>query len=138
LSSNNHYTATNEVNGLMLLVIAQDLPDMSVLRLAGRIVQGDGSTALLNAVMSRQRKQPIVLDLAEVDTVDAHGLGLLAFLYKWARDNGIDFKIANAKAHVRDVLALTKLDSVLEVCSLNDLETVEAAREERDPLEVLF
>jgi len=110
----------------MLLVIAQDLPDMSILRLAGRIVQGDGSTALLNAVMSRQRKQPIVLDLAEVDTVDAHGLGLLAFLYKWARDNGIDFKIANAKAHVRDVLALTKLDSVLEVCSLNDWETVEA------------
>src|SRR5439155_25491905 len=64
----------------MLLVIAQDLPDMSILRLAGRIVHGDGSTALLNAVMSRQRKQPIVLDLAEVDTVDAHGLGLLAFL----------------------------------------------------------
>ncbi len=91
---------------------------MTILRLAGRIVQGDGSTALLNAVMSRQRKQPIVLDLAEVNTVDAHGLGLLVFLYKWARKNGIDFKIANAKAHVRDVLALTKLDSVLEVSLL--------------------
>jgi anti-anti-sigma factor len=127
------YPTTNEVNGLMLFVTAHDLPEMSILRLAGRIVQGDGSMALLDAVMSRQRKQRIVLDLAEVDTADAYGLGLLAFFHKWARDNGIDFKIANARAHVRDVLALTKLDSVLEVGSLNDLGTVEAAREERNP-----
>lgn len=117
----------------MLFVTAHDLPAMSLLRLAGRMVQCDGSIALLEAVMSRQRKQPIVLDLAAVDTADAHGLGLLVFFHKWARDNGINFKIANARGHVKDVLALTKLDSVLEVCSLNDLLTVEAAREERNP-----
>jgi anti-anti-sigma factor len=106
----------------MLIVIAHDLSQMSLLRLAGRIVQGEGSVVLLDAVLTRQRKQSIVLDLAEVDTADAYGLGLLAFLHHWARDNGIEFKIANAKAHVRNVLALTKLDSVLQLCSFDDLE----------------
>jgi hypothetical protein len=63
----------------------------------------------------------VVLDLAQVDRVDAGGLGVLLGLREWTRFRAIRFKLMNVMNRVLQVLELTKLDRVFEFCSVKDL-----------------
>jgi anti-sigma B factor antagonist len=70
-----------------------------------------------------------VLDLSGVNFMDSAGIGTLAHLYTWARKEHVDFKVAGPSSFVRELLDLTKLDSVLEIyASVND--ALEAFRED--------
>ena len=64
----------------MLSIRAENMGDAVVLRCVGRIVAGDPTCALRDAVMCQVGKRLVVLDLAEVDTIDAAGLGDFIFL----------------------------------------------------------
>jgi anti-anti-sigma factor len=64
----------------------------------------------------------VVLDLAEADAIDAAGLGLLVFLHMSAAIGGMELKLINPTQRTRKLLALTNLDSVLEICSPQDVE----------------
>ena len=55
----------------------------------------------------------VVVDLAQTTYVDSAGLGALAVLAKRVRAQGGELRLANANADVSEVLALTKLDSLL-------------------------
>jgi anti-anti-sigma factor len=57
-----------------------------------------------------------VLDLAHVQMLDGAGMGLLAFLAGWTRVMGTRLKIQNPSRRVQELLELTNLDSVLEIC----------------------
>ena len=94
----------------MLKVTVEDLNEVVVLHCAGRIVRGD-ETALLCAA-SRQHGRTVVVDLAQVDTIDAAGIGLLVSL----QAAGIYLRLMNPNRNVREMLRLTHLDSVFEVC----------------------
>jgi anti-anti-sigma regulatory factor len=63
-----------------------------------------------------------MLDLAEVATIDAAGLGLLMFLNTSASIGGMELKLINPTQRARELLTLTNLDSVLEICSPQDAE----------------
>ncbi|HEX6805542.1 MAG TPA: STAS domain-containing protein [Terriglobales bacterium] len=80
-----------------------------ILRCQGRIVRGE-ETKLLCAVL-RKRVPEITLDLGEVTEIDAAGIGALVSL----QASGIYLTLANPRASVREVLRLTKLDSVFEI-----------------------
>lgn len=95
----------------------------------GRAVYRDEAAALSRVVgnfMSHARK--IVLDLSGVNFMDSAGIGTLALLYSSAQKENVEFKIAAPSSFVRDLLDLTRLDSVLEIHpSVND--ALEAFRE---------
>jgi anti-anti-sigma factor len=105
----------------MVHVIIFEVGDVTVVRCRGRIVVGDDYSILRNAVLSQTHARTVVLDLAEVDRIDAGGLGVLLGLREWTRSNAIRFKLMNAMNKVLQVFELTKLDSVFEFCSLKDM-----------------
>ena len=105
----------------MLSVVVHDFGELAIVRCPGRIVRGEGTNTLGNAVMGLQSKRVIVLDLAEVVSLDGSGVGLLVSLHRWARNNGIRLKLTNPLKLVREVLELTKLDSELDVCTCEEM-----------------
>ena len=64
----------------MLRVIVEHSPDTAVLRCLGRIVAGYEVRALRDAALCQAQNRVVLLDLAEVDVIDAAGLGLLVFV----------------------------------------------------------
>jgi anti-sigma B factor antagonist len=105
----------------MLNVNFQTLGDTTVLRCQGRIVIGDACTMLRNAVLCQTHTRMLVLDLAQVDRIDAGGLGVLLGLRKWARSNAIRLRLMNVMNQVEHVLELTRLDRVFEFCSVREI-----------------
>jgi anti-anti-sigma factor len=106
----------------MLNVNAQSLGRVAILRCQGRIVSGDDNddnTALRNAVPPQV--SILVLDLAEVAGIDAGGLGALLGLRVRLRSNGIQLKLMNVLPTIQQVLEVTNLHRVFEICSEKDL-----------------
>lgn len=77
---------------------------------------GDEVDNLKRAVLCHSDSKTVVLDLSQVSTLDGSGMGLLAFFAGWTRVLGINLKVMSPTAHVRRLLGLTNLDSVLEIC----------------------
>jgi anti-sigma B factor antagonist len=105
----------------MLNATVQKLGHSTVLRCQGRIVLGDAYTILRNSVLSQTHTRMLVLDLAQVDRVDAGGLGVLLDLREWAYSHAIRFRLMNVMNQVERVLELTRLDRVFEFCSVQDM-----------------
>src|ERR1700722_11067041 len=105
----------------MLNTTAQKLGDSTVLRCQGRIVLGDAYAILRSAVLRQTHTRTLILDLAQVDRIDAGGLGVLLGLREWACSHAIRFRVMNVMNRVEHVLELTKLDRVFEFCSVEDM-----------------
>lgn len=105
----------------MLNATGQKLGDTTVLRCQGRIVIGDAYTTLRNAVLSQTHTRMLVLDLAQVDRIDAGGLGVLLGLREQAYSNATGLRLMNVMNQVEQVLELTKLDRVFEFCSVREM-----------------
>jgi anti-anti-sigma factor len=100
----------------MLKVHARNLGNVAFLCMQGQIVNGE-TEALRKAVDSQSHVSTVVLDLAQVSTVDAGGLGVMLELREQVQAKGISFKIMNVSKLVGRVLEVTRLDSVFEVAS---------------------
>jgi anti-anti-sigma factor len=100
----------------MLVVNRQDRGDVSIFRCVGRVVAGEEVSILKKAVLCHQNGNVVMLDMSEVFTIDGAGLGLLAFLAGWTQVVGMRLKVLSPSARVRQLLELTNLDSVLEIC----------------------
>ena len=100
----------------MLKVHARNLGNVAFLCMQGQIVTGETET-LRNAVRFQSGVSVVVLDLAQVSTVDAGGLGVMLALREQAQSKGIGFKLMNVSKLVGRVLEITRLDSVFEVTS---------------------
>jgi len=72
-------------------------------------VRGKETVILCAAIQQRGRN--IILNLREIDSIDAAGVGVLISL----QAAGIYLKLMNPSKAVREVLRLTKLDSVFEI-----------------------
>jgi anti-anti-sigma factor len=98
----------------MLQLFVERSGDTVILKCRGRIVAGNSLRALQRAATS-QPASGLVIDLAEVEILDAAGLGALVRLRQHCESQGTSLKLINPNKHVREVLTLTALDSVLEV-----------------------
>jgi anti-anti-sigma factor len=99
----------------------QRLGDVVVIHLKGRLRRGEGCSHLRDVVLEQADAGMIVLNLSEVERIDAWGLGVLLQLREWARSQGVAFKLMNSANQVQRLLQLTKLDRVFEFCSVRDL-----------------
>ena len=94
--------------------------DVAVLQCAGRMVRAQALALLKDAVTCLSQLRVVVLDLSEVEMLDAGGLGVLVSLHIWACANGIQLKLVNPSKLVRHMLELTGLTSVLHISSVED------------------
>ena len=100
----------------MLKVHTKRLDSVEVLCLEGKIVNGDTET-LRSAVQLVSDASEIILDLSNVNLVDAHGLGVLLQLREQTVANGVHFELMNVKESLRKVFEITRLNTVFEIRS---------------------
>ncbi len=98
----------------MLRIDIKAAPPNVTLRCSGRIVLGLEAETLRCMAMSRT-ENCLTLDLSGIHTLDAAGLGLLVELQCWASDQKKALRIAQPSSCVRKLIALTNLESVLEL-----------------------
>ncbi|HJX90908.1 MAG TPA: STAS domain-containing protein [Pyrinomonadaceae bacterium] len=98
----------------MLSVHTTKLGNVAVLFVQGQIVRGE-TDALCRTVLAQVDASAVVLDLAQVNTIDAGGLGLMLELREHTQSRGIEFRLKNVTRLVRRVLEITHLNSVFEI-----------------------
>ena len=106
---------------MSLSIKREQTGDVAVLQCAGRIVRGEALHFLKDAVTCLNRPRVVVLDLSEVEMLDGGGLGMLVFLHRWTRDNGIQLKLVNPSSFVREMLDRTHLTCVFNISSMDDV-----------------
>ncbi len=94
----------------------RNLGEVMVVRCQGRIVYREEATALSHLVGNLIDKGgKVVLDLADVHSIDSAGIGELVFLHTWAQARQVELKCASPSRFVSNLLHLTNLNSVLEI-----------------------
>jgi anti-sigma B factor antagonist len=94
----------------------RNVGDVTVLDLEGRIVLGQGSGELRNSIkeLLAAGKDKILINLAGVNYIDSSGLGELVAAYGSVMNARGQVKLENVQTKVRDLLQITKLNSVFE------------------------
>jgi|SRR5215470_15557320 len=100
----------------MLKVDTKNLGTASVLCLQGQIVTGE-TEILREATDSVAEASAVILDLAQVTTLDAHGLGVMLELRARTLEKGMRFELMNVRQPLSKVLEITHLDSVFPIAS---------------------
>lgn len=77
----------------MLSINVETFNDLAVIECKGRIVRDDSVFRLRYVVQAHEDARTIALDLSEVKAIGGGGLGMLAFLQRWARENEIHLKL---------------------------------------------
>jgi anti-anti-sigma factor len=111
--------------GRMLRLSAQRSGDIVVLQCIGKIVAGEGLKGLQRTATT-QRASALMIDLRRVEALDAAGLGTLLRIKQCCDAQGMDLKFINPCKQVQEVLALTALDSVLDVRTAEGEEDIQA------------
>ena len=102
---------------------------VQVLDLSGRLVFGDGDSQLRKAVknlLSLGHRQ-ILVNLAEISYVDSCGVGELVSAYTSVVRQGGQIKFVSPTPRVRELLAISKLLTVLDVCD-SEADALESFR----------
>jgi anti-anti-sigma factor len=95
--------------------------DATIVRCQGRFVTGADYTILRKAVLDHTHAGALILDMAQVERVDAGGLGVLLRVRERARSKTVRLKLLNLTSRVREVFELTRLDRAFEICSAMDM-----------------
>ncbi len=104
----------------MLTIDVERNSGVAVVHCSGRLVRGVEVCTLRNAVVSEKTTRIVVLDLSEVEFMDAGGLNALVSLHHWTRNHGIQLKLTNPSRMVHEMLTRTRLNRVFDISSLHD------------------
>jgi anti-anti-sigma factor len=99
----------------MLTIDVEKTGDVAVVRCVGRIVRGAELGTLRNAVLAENDIRIVVIDLSDVEALDAGGLTALLSLRQWARSRNVQLKLVNPSHFVNEVLTRTGLDHVFDI-----------------------
>jgi len=109
------------------------LQDVAVVNCSGRMVRGAALDELRRRVEQLERVRMLVLDVSDVDQLDAGGLGTLLLIRRWATQRGARMKLVNPPVFFRRVLEATGLASVFEISSLKEAICILRANEYPPP-----
>jgi anti-anti-sigma factor len=98
----------------MLKVHTKKLGAVEVLCLEGQIVAGD-TEVLRGIVKATPEPGDVVLDLANVGIVDAHGLGVLLQMREQTLARGGHFELMNVSQPLYRVFEITRLNTVFKI-----------------------
>jgi anti-anti-sigma factor len=102
----------------MLTVKVERAGDVVVVKCAGRVVRGQESV-LRSAVLQEKLARIVVLDLTDVESIDAGGLNLLVSLHRWTEGNRAHLKLVNPCPFVYQMLTRTHLDCVFDISTFD-------------------
>lgn len=85
---------------------------VAVVVVEDELVRGS-ETQLLAELLPRIRRESLALDLSGVERIDAAGIAALIELYCAAGGAGTEFSVVAPSTHVRDLLRLVGLESIL-------------------------
>jgi anti-sigma B factor antagonist len=90
---------------------------VTIVDLCGRIVLGDGSTALRDLVRNliSEGNKKILLNLLNVDYIDSSGLGELVSAFTSMRSRGGALKLLNLSKRVQALLQITKVYTMFDI-----------------------
>jgi anti-anti-sigma factor len=108
---------------VMLKVQITNSGTVVILCLQGRMVRGE-TEQFQELAHSVSGVKTLVLDFAQLITVDAWGLGVMLGLRKQTKAKGIDFKLMNVPRLISQVLEITCLNTVFEVTAAANLMTM--------------
>jgi anti-sigma B factor antagonist len=102
-----------------LNIATKQAGDVSVVALKGRIVLGEGSSALRERVKNRVEdgKKKIVLNMANVTYIDSAGLGALVAAHVSAKKDGAVLLLSDLGTKFHEVMQVTRLLTVFNVFS---------------------
>lgn len=111
---------------MSVAVAIHEVDGVSVVGLTGRIILGEESFALREAVQSLMTagKKKVVLNMSDVTYIDSAGLGILVACYVSAKKQGALIRLCSLGNKFREVLQLTRLLTIFDV-----YETLAAAIE---------
>src|ERR1035438_1899053 len=98
----------------MLRIDIQSWNDVATLNCSGRIIFGVEAEMLRTMVLSRP-EACVRINLAQVEQIDASGLGLLVELQNWASSTRRSFTLLDLSEPVWILVILTKLCGSLEI-----------------------
>jgi anti-anti-sigma factor len=95
---------------------------VTILDLKGKITIGSGDMALRNAVQDvlNSGATQVLINMADVTTIDSSGIGELVSAYTTATNRGIKLRLYNLPAKVTDILTITQLITVFDVYDSED------------------
>ena len=96
------------------------LQDVAVVNCSGRMVRGAALDEFRRRIEQLERVRVLVLDVSEVEQLDAGGLGTLLLVRGWATQNSAKLKLVNPPAFFRRMLEATHLNSVFEISPLKE------------------
>jgi anti-sigma B factor antagonist len=104
---------------MALRMTSSEVDGASVVALDGRIVLGEESQALRVELKSliAEGKKKIVLNMDNIKYIDSAGLGILVAAHVSAKTQGASLKLSDLGRKFQEVLELTKLLAVFDVCS---------------------
>jgi anti-anti-sigma factor len=105
------------------------LQDVAVVNCSGRMVRGAALDDLRRRIEKLDRVRVLVLDVSEVEQLDAGGLGALLLMRRWATQKSAKLKLVNPPAFFRMLLDKTHLNSVFEISSLKEAISILRGRE---------
>ncbi|MBI3645058.1 MAG: STAS domain-containing protein [Acidobacteriales bacterium] len=94
--------------------------DVAVVRCSGRLVRGTALDEFRRRLEQLEHVRVLVVDLSEVEQLDAGGLGVLLLVRRGARQHSVQMKLVNPSPFVLRVLEATHLTSVFEISSLEE------------------
>ena len=74
----------------------------------------DNERLLLERMLPLVERRCVSLDLHTLTRIDAAGIAALISLYRAARDAGHTFTVSSPSPHVREILALVGLNTILQ------------------------
>jgi len=96
------------------------IEDVAVVQCSGRMVRGAALDRFRRSIEQLDCFRVLVLDLSELQQLDAGGLSTLLLLHRWAIQNSARLKLVDPPVFCRRLLDATHLNSVFEVSSLKD------------------
>jgi anti-sigma B factor antagonist len=98
-------------------VTMEEVDGVSLVGLNGRIVLGEESWALREAVkgLIADGKKKVVLNMANVTYIDSAGLGILVAAYVSAKTQGASIRLCALGHKFQEVLQITRLLTIFEV-----------------------
>jgi anti-anti-sigma factor len=94
--------------------------DVAVVRCSGRLVRGNALDEFRRGIEQLEHLRVLVVDLSEIEQLDAGGLGTLLLVRRWGRMNCVQMKLVNPNPLVLRLLQATRLTTVFEISSLEE------------------
>lgn len=101
---------------MAMTITEERIADVTVLRLGGRVIFGDGATELrarLNDLLDEARLK-FLLDLRAVTYIDSFGVGVIAAKYVSVRRKGGDLRLLQLSPRSHHVMTISGLLKIFQ------------------------